>query len=270
MNIWPLLKTAQDIRFWARSKCEHFLWRREMGGRESLVRPRIFGITYPYLGDTWVGLSHLVRFRNYSNQPHLLRLESIGEITSRDRESLIAEISSLLGIEKSISLTDCRAELPLPVHPARNGAALLSPKVKQYGRKYVAYQFDGVSQPQLNPSEKEIEEFLGLFDASCLRRIGKPLTLAESMEILLQSKLFLGVSSGMSHLAASAATTSLIYNKGDSFRDGRRLKVYRHLLRWHPYPNARLFSDVKSLAALLHKQVNRDASAENSDFTNAY
>jgi ADP-heptose:LPS heptosyltransferase len=36
------------------------------------------------------------------------------------------------------------------------------------------------------------------------------------MKVLLQAKLFVGVSSGMSHLAASANTPTFIYLKGGS------------------------------------------------------
>jgi len=229
---------------------EPWLWRNDMGGRLSFQRPRIYGITYQFLGDHWVSICHLVRFRRFSRVPHRLGIQPIAGMTAEQRVGLVKQIARILKVESEVEFADEPPELNLHVHPARNGQTLLLPEAARIKREFIAFQFDGVSQPQLNPTAEELESFLACFDKSLLRRVGKPLTLEESMQVLATSKLFIGVSSGMSHLAASASTPALIYFKGGLERHSQ-LANYKHLRRWNPYPNTRFFSSAGELKRIL-------------------
>jgi hypothetical protein len=236
-----------DCRHFARGKIEPLLWCREMGGRQSFQKPRVFGVTYEYLGDHWVGLCHFIRFRRFSRMPHRLGMQPSAGLTAEQRVGLVKQIAKILNVESELEFANEPPELPLAIHPARNGETLYLPGASLAKREWIACQFNGVSQPQLNPTAEELDSFLGCFEKCLLRPVGKPLTLVESMQTLAESKLFIGVSSGMSHLAASAKTPSLIYLKGGA----RDQSNYKHLRRWNPYPNTHFFSDVAELRRIL-------------------
>jgi hypothetical protein len=251
MNHWSLVKLQIDLRAFARACAEPWLWSKDMGGRLSWKKPRVFRITYPQLGDHWVCLCHLVRFRRASGMAHRLNLSQEPGKAGENRLRLVQEIADILQIRSELEFSDEPSELELPVHPARNGRTLLFPGCLQTPRTVVTYQFDGISHPHLNPGADEVASFLDCFQKAELRKIGRPLTLTESMDTLAQAKVFIGVSSGMSHLAASANTPALIYLKPGP---GAKLDipVYRHLKRWNPYPKTRYFSNVMELKKMLH------------------
>lgn len=252
MNSWKWRKFQVDCLHFARGKFERWLWFGDMGGHLSFGRPRVYGITHPFLGDHWVSICHLVRFRRFSRIPHRLGLQPAGHLTTEQRIALVKEIAKILNVEPEIEFTNERPELDLHVHPARNGKTLLIPGAALAKREFIAFQFDGVSQPQYNPTAEELESFQGCFDKNQLRRVGRPLTLQESMRILAASKLFIGVSSGMSHLAASASTPALIYLKR-GLKEQSDLANYKHLRRWNPYPNTRFFTNAAELDQILKK-----------------
>jgi hypothetical protein len=229
-------KLKVDLNAYIGSCFERALWLRDMGGRESLRRPRIFGITYTQLGDHWVGLCHYIRFRRFSRQAHKL------SVPTSERMSLLYRIASILGVESELEFTGAKPELEVAVHPARNGRTLVIPNSANDHRAHIAYQFDGKSHAHLNPTAEEVAGFLGCFDCSQLRPVGLPSTLEQSAKILVGAKLFVGVSSGMSHLAASAGTPSLIYAK-----NGGGVNEYKRLKLWNPYSNTRFFSSAEEL-----------------------
>ena len=224
-----------------------------MGGFPSFVRSRSFTIRYPNLGDYWVAICHLIRFQRLAHRKHFLTIPAPTgpAFTSiAERKDLILEIARILGVESEIAFSNRPPEMSLPVHPARNGATLYIPGSAHTKRHWIAWQFDGVSHPELNPEKKQLEAILDLFPKEILRRVGKPLSLRESTEILMHSKYFIGVSSGMSHVAASAEVPSYIFlNPRLSKRD--QLDVYRHLRRWNPYPGVRFFSTRQDLEATI-------------------
>lgn len=250
MNRWAFDKFKVDLRAFARGQVEPLLWLKEMGGVSSWKKPRVFSISYPALGDHWVSLCHFVRFCRASGGRHLLNLPEAYGRSKEHRTALVQEIGKVLQCDSEIEFSDQPPELQLPVHPARNGKTVMLPGCLQTKRSLVAYQFDGVSHAHLNPTEEEIKSFLGCFPAVEVRKVGMPLTLAESMEVLSRAKLFIGVSSGMSHLAASANTPALLYMK---FLPEYALTVhyYKHFKRWNPYPRTRFFSNLNELKSLL-------------------
>jgi hypothetical protein len=74
------------------------------------------------------------------------------------------------------------------------------------GERVVCVQVDGRWKAELkNPSAAERDRLLaGLQDAGCVvREIGQPLTLAESIGALASCHCFIGVDSGMMHVANS-------------------------------------------------------------------
>lgn len=265
MNSWKWRKFQADCRQFARGRLEPLLWFREMGGRLSFQKPRVYKVPYQQMGDHWVSLCHFVRFRRFSRISHRLGIQSLPGITAEQRVSLLKQIARILNVESELEFTNKPPELYLPVHPARNGKTIQIPDASLTRRKFIAFQFDGISHPQFNPTAEELETFLAYFESSSLCRIGKPLTLEESMQVLANSKLFIGVSSGMSHLAASANTPTLIFMKGvgkgqndlnivdKNNRRWSNLDIYKHLRRWHPYPNTYFFSDVIELERILTK-----------------
>lgn len=250
MNFLTTEKWIEDCRCAIRGKLEPFLWLRDMGAAASLKRPRTFKITYPQLGDHWVALSHFVRFKEYSRQPHRISLQASQGITVEMRKSLLVQIAKILKVEEQLEFTDLPAELELPIHPARNGQTLVVPNAASSQRELIAYQFDGISHSHWNPTDAEVQSFFESLPAKKLCRIGRPLTLEESMNILLKSSLFIGVSSGMSHLAASAGTPTFIYCKG-GLTDNAGLEIYRRLKRWNCYPKTKFFSTLPELKRLL-------------------
>ena len=252
MNQWTWKKLQADTLHYGRARSEYLLWLRDMGGVASWLRPRVFGMGYAQLGDHWIGLSHLIRFRRISRKPHRLSLQASVNFFQEQRISLIQEIAGILQVQSEVEFTDVPAELGLPAHPARNGNTLLHPRCFRSSRRFIAYQFDAISHSHLNPTSSEVMSFLGCFDQSELRRIGRPLTLGESMDLLVHSRLFIGVSSGMSHMAASACTPALIYIKGGLNSDGG-ISDYNRIRRWNPYPNTYFFSNISDLAVILRK-----------------
>jgi hypothetical protein len=242
-----------------------------MGGRLSLERPRVYGVAYSQLGDHWVALCHLVRFRRLSRLPHRLGIVSTSKMGAEQRVLLLKQIAKILNVESELEFADEPPELVLPVHPARNGVTLEFPGALRARRDFIAFQFDGDSMSDFNPTTEELESFLACFESGLLRRVGRPLTLEESIQILANSKLFVGVSSGMSHLAASANTPSLIFSRGGAATDRsklsivdkygdlwRSLDIYKRLRRWHPYRNTRFFSNLDELRRAL-RMVSRPA-----------
>jgi hypothetical protein len=250
MNSFAIKKLLVDCHYGARSKMELLLGFREMGGSLSFRRPRVFGIAEPHLGDHWIAFCHFIRFRRFSRLSHRLGLKPGLGITTEQWVSLVRQIATILKVEAELEFADEPPELELPVHPARNGKTLLIPHSFQTTRKFIAFQFDGISRPDLNPTPEEVESFLACFDQSLLRRVGRPLTLEECVQVLATSKLFMGISSGMSHVAASTGTPALLFLKGGA-KDQNRLKVYQHLRRWNPYPNTHIFSNVNELKRIL-------------------
>lgn len=253
MSLLQFKRLKIDVLADLRAKMDFWLWQRDMGGIASWRRPRVYGICYPQLGDHWVGLCHLVRFRRLTGIPHVLSLPEEYGRSSDQRIALAKEIAGLLRCGSELEFSVRPAELSLPVHPARNGRTIVLSDARSAERNLLAYQFDGISHRELNPSPEEEASFLDCFAGTPRQKIGRPLSLAESMAALLHARLFIGVSSGMSHVAASAGTPTLIYVKHPlTAQPG--VETYAHLRRWNPYPETHFFSSLSELKDILARK----------------
>ena len=71
--------------------------------------------------------------------------------------------------------------------------------------KIVTYQFDGVSTPEKNPPQEDIDRMLRWIESKGLTpvKVGKDLSIKGCIHLMSKSVLFVGSDSGMSHIAHS-------------------------------------------------------------------
>lgn len=84
---------------------------------------------------------------------------------------------------------------------------------KRSEHKTICYQFDGASTPELkNPPPAELALLLDWIHWSGFEgvRLGLPMTIEQDLEALTNAVAFIGVDSGMSHLAHSVGTPTFI------------------------------------------------------------
>ncbi len=102
-----------------------------------------------------------------------------------------------------------------------------------WNRKYKSftYQFDGISSPQKNPSDRDTHRILdSLINDYRLVAIpvGKHMTVAECVEAMANSAFFIGCDSGMSHLAHSVGLPLFLLEYGLPVVTCHRGKSYIH------------------------------------------
>jgi hypothetical protein len=252
MKAVSLVKT--DVVATVRAKLEGVLRRRDWGGSPESGIGDVFGARYPSLGDLWVGLSHLIWLARRTG--HRLKFSfdpSLAPGLISEREALATEILRLFNAESEVQIVSENIARFLPVHPPRNGRIVwINPRCSS-DSGLVAYQFDGISRPDLNPSFEDISSFLSVLNKSQAVRVGLPKTLSESFHLIEQARLFIGVSSGMSHVAASLRKPCFIYFKPAQDAKGR-MQDYARLKRWHPYPGTKFFSSAQELNRLLGRR----------------
>ena len=239
-----------DFIFSFKSIFESTLWKREVCFSRACKSELVYGIEYPALGDHWIGLSHFIKVVNLTKRNHRLSLHECYGRSREYRNDIVTQLSELIGCEHKISFSTSDPDIILPVHPPRDGKIIkLSNSEVKPNLKVLAFQFDGLSHPHLNPTNYEVEKFLELFDGWDVIKIGLPLTLKQSFNLLCSSNLFIGVSSGMSHLAASLGIPSFIYFKG-GVNSPKGSKIYKHLKRWNPYPQTYFYSSLNELQTI--------------------
>ena len=82
--------------------------------------------------------------------------------------------------------------------------------------KRICYQFDGKSGGKLNDEDKL--KILNAFPSYEMKEIGLPLSVQECIEIATTSDLFIGINSGMAHLARSVRVPTLIFRHGNQHK----------------------------------------------------
>lgn len=244
----PLSFIQRDLAAIARAKFEFFLRRREWGGPPESAVDNIFGVCHEGLGDLWVGLSHLIWLARRTGRRQKFSFVGVTWLLDpgflREKEALVSEIVRLFNAESEVQVVREKITCLLPVHPPRNGRIIqISPRFSP-DSCFVAYQFDGFSRPDLNPNPEEIASFLSLFERQHALPVGLPKTLSESFHLIEQAWCFIGVSSGMSHVAASLGERCFIYCKSTA-------QEYTRLTRWHPYPETKFFSSAEELGRLV-------------------
>lgn len=88
------------------------------------------------------------------------------------------------------------------------------PRWSLLGNHQVCYQFDGVSSAESkNPSPQDLDRILEAIGTDGIR-LGNHQTLTDIVALLSKSSLFVGVDSGMSHIAHSVGVPVLIVEYG--------------------------------------------------------
>jgi len=242
-------RKAVDLKFYLRRIGYPLLLRRSLGSL-AWKTPMCLGVQYVLLGDQWVGLTNYLRLRRQTGLAHRLCLPPAYGVSADSRKALMIEVASTLGVLDEVIFSDCLPDAFLPPHPPADGQVLQFQDAGSHERNYVAYQFDGYSHSWLNPTEEEMQGFLSCFSKSELIKVGRPLTIQQSADVLKRSKLFIGVSSGMSHIAASAGVKQFIYLT-DKVKEHNHIRPYPHLRLWNPYRDLRFFSNLAQLKAQL-------------------
>jgi Glycosyltransferase family 9 (heptosyltransferase) len=260
MKAVSLIKT--DVVATVRGRLEGVLRRRDWGGPPESAIGNVFGVRYQCLGDLWVGLSHLIWLARRTGRRLKFSFDpSLGPELVNEKEALASEILRLFNAQREVQLVCENITRLLPVHPPRNGRTIwINPRYSS-DSGLVAYQFDGISRPDLNPSFEEISSFLSLFNEGQAVRVGLPKTLSESFHVIEQARLFIGVSSGMSHIAASLRKPCFIYFKPRQ-QAKSRMQDYARLKRWHPYPGIKFFSFAQDLNRLVDSTVAAPAQSQ--------
>jgi hypothetical protein len=260
----PVSLIKSDLVAAARGKFECILRRREWGGAPESAVDEVFGVSYPgfkealpksNLGDLWVGLSHLIWLARRTGRRLKFSFDpSFDPEFLNKREALVVEILRLFNAEKDVEVIRESVTRLLPVHPPRNGRILrIIPRFSSDSH-LVAYQFDGISHPELNPNSEEVSSFLSLFDENQTVQVGLPKALSESFHLIEQARYFIGVCSGMSHIAATLGKPCFIYFDQENDAQGR-IREYARLKRWHPYRGTRFFSSTEELARLVRVRI---------------
>ena len=181
------------------------------------------------LGDLWATCNWLLRRSEAQQVPIYLSRWQDGAI---DIKPLLDEILSLVestGYVRVVDepptqcIDDRYAVWSLPYCPTRQRWT-----PGPYGR--IAIQLDGRSYAkEKNPPDDERALLESPWmPGSTITKIGLPLTLEQSVEVLAHSDVFLGVCSGMSHVAHSVGTPCFLLEYGieliNSHRGNRYIK----------------------------------------------
>ena len=198
--------------------------------------PRIFKyVSGRALGDVWTLTQWLLRRSEEWGKPAVLSRQLGPQPDGHDNVlELIPRIAALLDSTGSIAFTDEPG-----VDPPITGPSLWGPRVTYMPTKMkwrpdgrspplVGYQVDGRSGSDAkNPPAADVDRLINAIYAAGAHpvRIGLPLTVEEEISVLSDCSLYVGVCSGISHLAHSMKGLPMI------------LVRYRlRFERWHPDP----------------------------------
>ena len=198
--------------------------------------PRIFKyVSGRALGDVWTLTQWLARRSEETGQPAVLSRQLGPQPDGHDNVlDLIPRCLALLDTTGTIEFTDEEG-----VDPPITGPSLWGPRVVYMPTRNrwlpwpgmsLAYQFDGRSGSDAkNPSAVEAERILHAWPVDNIGtcppvRIGLPMTVEEEIAALAGSRLFIGVCSGISHLAHSVGVPMIL------------IRYRLRFERWHPDP----------------------------------
>jgi hypothetical protein len=154
------------------------------------------------LGDTWAAVSWLLQQREA-----VLSEKTRSRGPSRSVRSLITEIADLLATEERISFAAGNDGEPLPEMECYQHEYLPTKRCWTGGAgRVVCLQLDGRWQSRRkNPKPEETARLIARLEAAgfVVQRLGQPMRLAECAEALATCYCFIGVDSGMMHVAHS-------------------------------------------------------------------
>lgn len=182
------------------------------------------------LGDHWATVSYLIT-RSYilREEQQLSRYQHGVDFKERFQEIL----TLLQGPERSsVSLVDEPGThepdgYDVWAAPAWPTKPRWSPP--KAGNNQVCYQFDGVSSAESkNPPPQDMDRILEAIGQGGVR-LGNHQTLAQIVALLSESSLFVGVDSGMSHIAHSVGTPVIIVEYQLPIITCHREKHFKHV-----------------------------------------
>ena len=154
-----------------------------------------------HLGDMWIFVSAGLRLS-----------EHLGERIYLEAPRFEREASSLTMIEEIAAVMDSTgsvvASMETPTERFGNlwRTLYLQPTKRRWlgptVRHQVTYQFDGRTMPEKNPPQADIPRILDAIPGIPVK-VGLPLSIAESVEMLAQSDFFVGCASGLALMAWS-------------------------------------------------------------------
>jgi hypothetical protein len=196
--------------------------------------PRIFRyVSGRSLGDVWTLTQWLLRRSEETGKPAVLSRQLGPQPDGHDNVlELIPRIAALLDSTGTIEFTDEPG-----VDPPITGPSLWGPRVvyiptklKWHGTqdRLIAHQFNGRSGADAkNPPPGDVETIQRhlFFGGMTPLSVGLPWTVEQSVIILAACRQFIGVCSGLSHVAHSAGCPMILVRYRLRFE------------RWHPDPN---------------------------------
>lgn len=168
-----------------------------MRGDEIIWEPH-----HPHLGNLWASCNFFLNESVRTGTKTLISRRCRGTDVSGTVQEILNELESsgkteLVDKDATHFITE---EWRVPYCPTRSR---WSPN--RFDR--VCFQFDGVTHPQkTNPPPEDLAQLLGAWLPAGIEfiRLGRPLSIADDVRLLSRSDAFLGVDSGMSHIAHSA------------------------------------------------------------------
>lgn len=195
-------------------------------------RPRIFRyVSGRALGDIWTLTQWLLRRSEETGQPAILSRQLGPQPDGHDDVfELIPRIAALLDSTGTIQFTDEPGEDPPIAGPSLWGPRVVYMPVKKLWRwkdgwSTAVFQLDGRSGADAkNPSAEDAYRLIEAARGSDTMLIGLPMHLEASVYWLSRCRFFVGVCSGMSHVAHSVGCPTILIRYRLQFE------------RWHPDP----------------------------------
>ncbi len=156
------------------------------------------------LGDSWTFICWLLK-----------QNEELGEVPKVTKSDRFTEILELLDTKGKIEFVDRKGSKRTNAYwVIKNLPTKIQWKPGNY--KQICYQFD--AHIVTRPTRWDIQDFLTKFQDYKLIKLDRTKTLAECIKIMSESDAFVGVSSGMSHVAHSVGIPIFLATYGFDIR----------------------------------------------------
>lgn len=183
------------------------------------------------LGDAWCIASWLLRRSEETGKPALIsrHVPANRDYGADKFREILPQCAAMMDSPGSIELVDWNGQTtPIEGHWGHARHRMHDPYLRWWDGSdgTVCYQLDGHSgAEQKNPPAKDLYQLMSF---PKMVRVGLPLTLEESARELSRCRLFIGVCSGMSHVAHSVGCPMIVVEYGQKVQP------------WHP-PEGSLF-----------------------------
>ncbi len=188
----------------------------------------IYAYDRTHLGDQWATINRMLLASN--NTHYVCRASCL--IDGVDYSKRMLEIIDLLDHKGQIELVKEPATRTLGQPCILTAEPYLPTKQRWAGGKGmgVCYQFDGLkaAEGNKNPPPDELIELETWCSEHDGVRLGNHLTLAQCVDIMANSSLFVGVCSGMSHIAHSVGIPTFIIEYEKPIKAFHMGKEYTH------------------------------------------